>query len=330
MVVGQDLSQAPRVLVTGASGFVGRRVCAELGRLGYRVTAVSRTAGISIPGASELAVISEIGPDTRWDGLLEGQQAVIHLAARVHVMNEKESDPLAAFARVNTHGTERLARQAADAGVGRLVYLSSIKVNGEGTDGRAPFSEKDTPSPADAYAISKWRAEEILGRVSKETGLEAVVIRPPLVYGPGVKANFLRLIRWVDRGIPLPFGKVANKRSLVGLDNLVDLIVTCTSHPAAANQTLIAGDGEDLSTPEILGRMGVALGKQARLFSIPPWIFATGTRLARKRAVAERLLGSLQVDITKARTLLGWTPPYSVDDELARTVKWYLASRRKN
>lgn len=218
-------------------------------------------------------------------------------------------------------GTHNLARQAVEAGVRRFVYLSSIKVNGEQTQKGAPFSEEDTPAPEDPYGISKMEAEQGLQRLAAETGLEVVIIRPPLVYGPGVKGNFASMVKLVDKGLPLPLGAVDNKRSLIALDNLVDLIIVCIEHPAAANQVFMAGDGEDLSTTELLRGIACALGKPSRLVSVPEGVLMFGASLFGKKAVARRLLGSLQVDISKARDLLGWQPPVSVEEGLTRTVR---------
>lgn len=262
---------------------------------------------------------------TDWSVALAGVTEVIHLAARVHVMRESAVDPYAEFYRTNVAGTERLARQAAEAGVRRLVYVSSIKVNGERTAGQ-PFRPEDKPQPEDAYAQSKLEAELVLKDISRNTGIEVVVVRPPLVYGPGVKGNFLSLLRVVQRGLPLPLASCDNRRSLVGLSNLVDLLTICTTHPAAAGQVFLAADGEDLSTPELLRRVARALGRNARLLPFPPVLLRLAARIAGRTGVYERLCGSLQVDTGKTHELLGWTPPHSVDEELARTARWFLAS----
>ncbi len=236
-------------------------------------------------------------------------------------MDDTSADPLAAFRQTNTAGTLHLARQAAAAGVRRFVFVSSVKVNGEGTAEGSPFTAADAPAPQDPYGISKMEAEQGLRQIAVDTGMEVVIVRPPLVYGPGVKANFATLMRWLQRGIPLPLGAVTdNRRSLVALDNLVDLLITCIHHPAAANQTFLVSDGEDLSTTALLRRMGQALGKPALLLPVPPALLALGAKVLGKGDVAQRLLGSLQVDITHTRETLGWTPPIGVDEGLRRAA----------
>lgn len=314
------------VLVTGASGFIGQALCSRLFVDGWGVCAALRNSGRGralVPGC-ERRVVGEIGPDTDWLPLLKEVDIVVHLAARVHVMRERESDPLAEFRRVNVEGTLNMARQASVAGVQRFVYLSSIKVNGEETVTGRSFSEEDQPAPQDAYAVSKWEAEQGLRELADKTGLEVVIIRPPLVYGPGVKANFLAMMQWLTRGVPLPLSAIRNRRSLVALDNLVDMIITCLVHPSAANQTFLVADGEDLSTPELFRRTGEALGKPSRLLPVPVGMLETGARLLGKRAVVQRLCGSLHVDISKARMLLGWNPPQSVDQALRLTAHHFL------
>jgi nucleoside-diphosphate-sugar epimerase len=249
---------------------------------------------------------------------------LVHLAARVHVMQDAFADPLTEFRKVNVAGTENLARQAAKAGVKRFVFLSSIKVNGEFTEAGQPFTADDVPAPEDPYGISKHEAERLLLQIAAETGMEVVIIRPPLVYGPCVKANFESMMRWLARGVPLPLAAVTqNRRSLLALDNLVDLIVTCLHHPAAANQTFLVSDGEDLSTAQLLKRMGSAMGRPARLFHMPPALMKLGATLLNKRAIYQRLCGSLQLDIAKTRQLLGWTPPVSVDQGLRRAAEGF-------
>lgn len=275
---------------------------------------------------SEAFGIGSLSTDTDWTVALKNVEQVVHLAARVHVMNDKSLDPLAEFRRMNVEGTGALARQAAAAGVRRFVYLSSVKVNGEFTEVGEPFTADDVPAPEDPYGVSKHEAEQLLRQITAETGMEVVIIRPPLVYGPGVKANFESMMRWLARGLPLPLAAVTeNSRSLVALDNLVDLIVTCLHHPAAANQTFLVSDGEDLSTAELLKRMGAALGQPARLFPVPPALLKLGATVLNKPGIYQRLCGSLQLDITKTRELLGWTPPISVDEGLRRAAEGFRA-----
>lgn len=316
-----------RVLVTGATGFVGRALCAELLRHGHAVCAALRRAEdltrLALEGVDAIAV-GTVNAATDWRNALAGCETVVHLAARVHVMREEAADPLTEFRAVNVEGTLNLARQAAKAGVRRFVYLSSIKVNGEQTLPGRPFAEQDVPAPLDPYGVSKYEAEEGLRKLAQQTGMEVVIVRPPLVYGPGVKANFLNMMRWLHKGVPLPLGAIHNYRSLVALDNLIDLIITCIKHPAAANQTFLVSDGEDISTTELLQRTGLALGKPARLIPVPACLLMAGAILLGKQAVAQRLLDSLQVDISKARTLLGWTPPVSVDEGLRRTAQCFV------
>ncbi|MDO9424795.1 MAG: SDR family oxidoreductase [Methylobacter sp.] len=312
-----------RVLVTGANGFVGLPLCAEMQRQGWQVKGAVRSSS-QLPAGVELVPIDEINAETDWTDALFGIKVVVHLAARVHVMKDNVADPLDAFRKVNVDGVWNLARQANDAGVQRFIFISSIKVNGEATLLGQPYTTEDQPAPIDPYGISKREAEDALRQLADQTGMEVVIIRPPLVYGPGVKANFHSMMHWLKKGVPLPLGAIHNKRSLVALDNLVDLIVTCSAHPAAANQTFLAGDGEDLSTTELLQRMGNALGKPAKLLPLPIGALKAGAMLLGKRDIAQRLFNSLQVDISKARDLLGWQPPVSVDDALKKTALDFL------
>ncbi len=273
-----------------------------------------------------------LSADFDWSDALVGVSVVVHCAARVHVMNEKSSNPLAEFRRVNVEGTMRIARQAAEAGVKRFIFLSSIKVIGEQSQPGAPFVADQRSNPEDSYGISKMEAEEGLLSIARQSGMDAVIIRPPLVYGIGVKANFLAMMRWLKRGVPLPLGAVTgNHRSLVALDNLVDLIVTCLDHPAAANQTFLVSDGESLSTAALCRRMAEALGRPARLVPVPVPLLRMGSLLLGKRVMAQRLCGSLEVDIGKTRELLGWEPPISVDEGLRRTAEhWLMAEGQRD
>lgn len=315
------------VLVTGASGFVGGALCRHLIRDPCRkVTEVSR--GGCLYSAARYHPITRLDELTNWRGAFEAVDVVIHCAARAHVMKDNPARALSEFRRVNVAGTETLVRAAAQAGVKRLIFLSSAKVLGEFSMPGRPFRETDSPTPADPYGLSKLEAETAVKTVASAHGMEYVIIRPPLVYGPGVKANFRSMMNWLLKGVPLPLGLVPNKRSLVALDNLVDLIVTCIDHPAAANQIFLVGDGEDLSTTELLRLLGQALGKPARLLPVPVWLLQGFAELLGKREMAQRLCGSLQVDSSKARNLLGWVPSINVDEAMRRTAEGFLAEIR--
>jgi nucleoside-diphosphate-sugar epimerase len=310
-----------RVLVTGAGGFIGGALVDRLLGEGVRVAgAVRNRAGHAWEVQSPT-----LGPTADWQPALAGADAVIHTAARAHVLKESAASPIEAFREVNVRGAVRLAEQAAASGVRRFVFISSVGVNGNRSE--APFRESDAPAPAEPYAISKLEAETRLRELAARSGMEVTVIRPPLVYGPGAPGNFDRLIRALWRGVPLPLGAIDNRRTLVGLDNLVDLAVTCIGHPAAANQVFLAGDDEDLSTTELLRRLAAALGVPARLVPVPRWILESAAALLGRRDLAQRLCGNLQVDISKARGLLGWTPPMSVEEGLRRTAAHFLAQR---
>ncbi len=303
-------------LVTGANGFVGSALCARLFRDGVSVRGAVRAANPP-QHCAEAITVGSISSDTDWSEALRNVEQVVHLAARVHVMNDRSSDPLAAFRRVNVESCAALARQAAAAGVRRFVFLSSVKVNGELTEVGQPFTADDVPAPEDPYGMSKHEAELVLREIAKDTGMDVVIIRPPLVYGPGVKANFASMMRWLSRGIPLPLAAVTqNRRSLVALDNLVDLIVTCLNHPAAANQIFLVSDGEDLSTAQLLKRMSAAMGQPARLFYVPSALLKLGVAVLNKPGIYQRLCGTLQLDMAKTHQLLDWTPPLSVDEGL--------------
>ncbi len=311
------------VLITGASGFVGGALCRDLVRDPSRVvTEVSR--GNRLYASARHHVIRGLDQATDWRGAFEAVKVVIHCAARVHVMKDDPAQALSEFRRVNVAGTEALVKAAAQAGVKRFIFLSSVKVQGEHSMPGQPFSETGSPAPADPYGLSKLEAESAVISGASAEGMEFVIIRPPLVYGPGVKANFLSMMKWLDRGVPLPLGAIYNRRSMVALENLVDLIVTCIDHPAAANQVFLVSDGEDLSTTELLQRMGQALGKPVRLLPFPVSLIKASAALVGKREVAQRLCGSLQVDISKTRDLLGWEPPVSVDEAMRRTAEDFL------
>jgi len=305
------------ILLTGATGFLGSRLASALHSKSDVVLTLTLRRSIRID-AAHLVEVQGLDSNTDWSTALAKQQIVIHSAARSHIMKEEVLDPLAEYRRVNLAGTVNLAYQAAEAGVKRFIFISSIKVNGEQTPPATPFTAYDTPAPKDAYGISKAEAEVALQQVADETDMEVVIIRPPLVYGPGVKGNFANLIKFVQNEIPLPLGAVHNQRSLVAIDNLVDLIITCIYHPSAANKVFLAGDGQDLSTTELLQGIAAALGKPSRLFPLPKSWLIFGATILGKRAVAQRLLGSLQVDISEARDILGWEPPISVQEGLRR------------
>ena len=306
-----------KVLITGATGFVGAAVIERLSReadLSLRLA--TRGRAVRTIGISEVIVTGDIDGRTEWGRALEGVDAVIHLAARVHQVADAARDPLAEFRRVNVDGTVRLARAAASAGVRRLVFLSTLKVHGE----EGSFSEQDAPAPTDPYAISKHEAEASLRSIAATDALGVVVIRPPLVYGEGVRANFRSLMRAVARGVPLPFGGVRNSRSLLGVDNLADLVAVALVHPHAAGQTFLASDGEDVSTPELVRRLARAMGRPARLLNLPRSLLQAMATAAGRADAMRRLTGSLQADSTKARTHLGWVPPLSLDEGLRRAV----------
>lgn len=288
------------VAVSGSKGFIGRALGAELNERGIKILPIVR--------------------DTNPDLILKKASVVVHLAARVHVMEEKSIDPANEFRKSNLDLTVSLARQSAACGVTRFVFLSSVKVNGELSPRLRGFAESDLPNPQDFYGLSKWEAEKSLQEISAETGMEVVIIRPPLVYGPSVKANFAALMRAVVRGWPLPFGSINNARSLVGLDNLVDFIYCCMTHPAAANQTFLVSDGHDVSSAQLVRELAAAAGVKPNLWSVPQWFLEFGAAVVGKRKAVQRLCGSLQVDISKAQTLLGWRPPLSMQECLKKTV----------
>ena len=308
-----------KVLVTGANGFVGGHLCPYLVSQGNVLRAALRRHQPDWRLCEQVAV-GDVDAGTDWASALEGVECVVHLAGRAHVMQEFADDPLALFRQVNVAGSQGLARQAAEAGVKRMIFLSSIKVNGERSVGR-PLHSDDNPAPEDPYGQSKWEAEQALRRIAEETGLELVIIRPVLIYGGGVKGNLQRLAGLVRSGVPLPLGRVNNRRSLLSIQNLLDLLQCCLVHPAAAGEVFLAADGEDLSTPQLIRKMAAAMGVPARLLPLPVTLLSLLGRLTGRSAEVERLCGDLQVDIEKNRQLLGWTPRISVEaalDEMFR------------
>jgi len=319
--------KVPKVMITGANGLVGEALVFRLlldkrfepvatARAATRLHGLCSVVPFDLTAEQALPVLDQI-------------QVLVHAAARVHVMHEMADDALLEFRKANVQGTLRLARGAAEAGVKRFVFISSIKVNGESTPAGKPFKADDVPDPQDPYGVSKHEAEEALRQLSRETGMEVVIIRPPLVYGPGVKANFLSMMNWLDKGVPLPLGAIRNQHSLVAIGNLVDLLVTCIDHPAAAGQVFLASDADDVSTTRLLECLGQALGRQPRLLPVPQWLLIAGASLLGKQAVAKRVLGSLQVDISKNRELLGWTPPVSLHKAMRQTADHFLDNLKK-
>lgn len=313
------LNSLTKVLVTGANGFVGKALCVELFQQRFVTKAVVRSLSNQVGGVEQI-VIDFIDAETDWTSALKDIDVVIHLAARVHVMNDDMLNALTEFRKINVDGTLNLAAQAANAGVKRFIFISSIGVNGNTTAIGRPLSANDKPQPNNPYAISKLEAEQGLIKLSADTGMELVIIRPPLVYGLGAPGNFKQLLKVLKKKIPLPLGAINNKRSFVYVGNLVSLIIRCTEHPNAANQVFLVSDGHDLSTTELLRTCATALDTKARLFSVPQKLIEAIAAILGKRDVAQRLCGNLQVDISKARDLLDWEPPISVVDGLKATV----------
>jgi len=313
-----------KILVTGAGGFVGRALCRDLLERNCDVRAAVRDLARAGDLGCEVVCVPDIAAPAAWDGALKDVSVIVHLAARVHVMKDTASNPLAAFRAVNVAGSVALARAAADAGVRRLVYVSSIKVNGEATNGER-FSECDAPSPIDPYGISKWEAEQALREIADVRGLELVIVRPPLVYGAGVGGNFLRLLKLVRSGVPLPFGAVDNARSLVFVRNLTDVLTACAIAERAAGKIFLVSDGEDLSTAELVNELARLMRKRAVLLPIPAQLLRIAGRCTGRQDEVERLIGTLLIDSSAIRTQLGWKPPFTVAEGLLQTVHWHAS-----
>jgi nucleoside-diphosphate-sugar epimerase len=304
-----------KILITGANGFVGKLLISDLLKRQCNVVGALRSQG-DVHTDVKTVAIGDINAATDWSVALDAINTIVHLAARVHVMNDAASDPLAEFRRVNVDGTLNLGRQAVKAGVKRFIFVSSIKVNGELTQVNKPFTASDIPCPQDAYGISKYEAEQGLLKLASETGLEVVIIRPPLIYGGGVKANFASMMKAVKSGFPLPLGNINNKRSFVYIGNLISLILKCIDHPAAINQVFLVSDGHDLSTTGLLKVCAQSLGAKLRLLPVPQRFLEVAAKILSKENLAQRLCGNLQVDITKTRQLLDWEPQFTVDEGL--------------
>jgi nucleoside-diphosphate-sugar epimerase len=313
------------ILVTGSNGFVGSALCDTLRARGIEVRAAVRRHA-----ANGQVNVGDLNGRTDWSVALAGCSTVIHLAARVHVMADTDRDPMRAYREVNVDATLNLARQAVQAGVRRFVFVSSVKVNGESTHAQ-PFRASDVPMPCDPYGQSKLEAEQALQQHARETGLEVVIVRPPLVYGPGVKANFLNLMKLVQLGVPLPFGRVKNYRSMVALDNLVDLLIVCSTHPNAPGQVFMVSDGKDLNTADLVTMVAKAMRKRLWLVPVPPWLLAGAAKLLGKSSIADRLLGTLQVDIENTQAKLKWRPVVAPQAAIDQTVAHFFAQNgRKN
>lgn len=313
------------VLVTGATGFVGRATCGALRARGLVVRAAVRRANQAVGVADEEAVVGEIDATTRWDAALEGIDSVVHLAARAHVLRESSRSPEAEYLRVNRDGSATLGAAAAARSIRRFVFASTIGVLGDGRS--APYSEADPPQPISPYGRSKLAAEQSLTRIASDSTVELVVVRPSLVYGPEAPGNFAKLLEWAYRGWPLPLGGTRNARSLMYVENLAQFFVHCVSHPAAAGETFVISDPYPRSTAALIEALASALHRPARLLAVPPALVELAARAVGMQRTYERLFGSLVVDATKARERLGWSSPIAMDEGLARTAAWYLASR---
>jgi nucleoside-diphosphate-sugar epimerase len=320
---------APKVLVTGANGFIGAALTHKLCENGYDVRGIVRFKKrlLNRNRRLEIFTIGEINDDTNWNDALKGIDVVIHLASLVHKPIDVSINSLADYRRVNTMGTQKLAEMSAGAGARRLIFMSTVKVSGERTIGTA-FTENHLAQPQGPYAVSKWESEQALHNISDATGLEIVILRSPLVYGQGVKANFLRLLDMVNRNIPLPLSMVSNKRSMIYIGNLLDAIIRCIEHPDAVNKTFLVSDGQDVSTPELIRMIAGAMGKKARLFPCPAPLLKMIGKVAGKSDEIERLTGSLQIDTAKIRRELSWTPPFTMEQGLRMTADWFISNEK--
>jgi nucleoside-diphosphate-sugar epimerase len=308
-----------RILVTGANGFIGRHVCEQVHVRGHPLRRAVRVTPTGADGS--WVAVGDVNHATDWATALDGQDAIIHLAARAHVLREESADPLELFREVNTHGALRLAEQATSAGVRRLVFVSSIGVHGDRTAPGHSITERDAPQPHSPYAVAKWEAEQELTALAARTGLEVVIVRPPLVYGPGAPGNFAALARLVARGLPLPLGNTGNERSLVGVRNLSQVLVLCAEHPAAAGQTFVISDVQ-VSTTNLIRRLAAAFGRPVRLFPVPQSVFRVALQVLNRERLYYQVFGSLLIDSNLIRTRLGWEPVHDVDDELRRVAAW--------
>ena len=316
-----------KILITGATGFLGKMLCKDLKLKKHLIQISTRSDDqISVEGAKSFNV-GDINSETKWNKALDNIDCVIHCAARTHVMRKKKQNILESYRKINVEGTRNLAIQASSCGIKRFIFLSSIKVNGERTIPPSSFNINDIPQPEDAYGISKWEAEQALWEVSKQTGLEVIIIRPPLVYGAGVKGNFLRLLDLIHKGVPLPFSRIENSRSFIGLENLIDIITLCVDHPKAAGNTFLVSDTECISTSDLIYKLAQIMKKSSRLFFISASLIKLMGYMTGKSLEVKRLLYSLQVDSSHAHKVLGWTPPFTLDQGLEKTIKWYLRSR---
>ncbi len=319
------------ILLTGINGFVGAATNQRLATAGFTVRGIVRTLNTNTPKINGITYheIGNITPTTDWTIALEGIDTIVHLANRAHVMQEHASNPLAEYRNVNVTGSVNLAQQAAKAGVRRFIFVSSIKVNGEATQ-EQPFCETSMPNPQDPYGVSKWEAEQALQQIATETSLELVILRPPLMYGAGVKANFLRLMQAIDRGIPLPLGAITyNRRSMLYVGNLADAIATCITHPQAAGHTFLVSDGHNVATTTLIRHLANALGKPARLLPIPQQFIQLAGSLTGKNAAVSRLIGSLCIDSSKIRHVLDWSPPFTLEKGLQATATWYNTTKHQ-